>query len=137
MANISFLGLGKMGLAMATHLLRRGHQLNLYNRTVARAELLVRNGARVFKTPREACHGAVAIISMVADDPASQAMWCGSDGALAADLSENAVAIECSTLSHGWVKTFRHSVWRLVCAISMPPSPDCRKRLNLESSHSS
>jgi 3-hydroxyisobutyrate dehydrogenase len=104
MADISFLGLGKMGLAMATHLLRRGHQLNIYNRTVTRAELLVRNGARVFKTPREACHGAGAIISMVADDPASQAMWCGSNGALAADLSEGAVAIECSTLSHGWVR---------------------------------
>jgi 3-hydroxyisobutyrate dehydrogenase len=104
MANISFLGLGNMGLAMAGHLLERGHRLNLYNRTRARADTLVSNGARIFGTAREACQGAGIIISMVADDNASQAIWCGSDGALAADLAQNAFAIECSTLSHAWVK---------------------------------
>jgi len=103
-ANISFLGLGKMGLAMASHLLERGHQLNLYNRTLSRADTLVRKGARLFGTPREACNGAGIIISMVADDKASQEIWCGSDGALAADLGQDAFAIECSTLSHAWVK---------------------------------
>jgi 3-hydroxyisobutyrate dehydrogenase len=104
MANISFLGLGKMGLAMAGHLLERGHRLNLYNRTHSRASTLVGRGAQLFGTPREACRGATIILSMVADDNASQAMWCASDGALAADLGENAFAIECSTLSHAWVK---------------------------------
>ena len=103
MADISFLGLGKMGLAIASHLLRRGHRLNLYNRTASRAESLACKGAHLFETPREACHGAGIIISMVADDNASHAMWCGSDGALAADLGQNAFAIECSTLSHAWV----------------------------------
>jgi 3-hydroxyisobutyrate dehydrogenase len=93
-----------MGLAMASHLLRRGHQLNLYNRTAARAEPLADEGARIFGTPREACHGASVIISMVADDDASGAMWCGRDGALAADMRQDAFAIECSTLSHAWVK---------------------------------
>jgi 3-hydroxyisobutyrate dehydrogenase len=104
MADISFLGLGKMGVAMASHLLRRGHRLNIYNRTAARAKPLADSGARIFGTPREACHGAGVIISMVADDNASAAMWCGRDGALAADLRQNAFAIECSTLSHAWVK---------------------------------
>lgn len=103
MANISFLGLGNMGLAMATRLLQSGHRLNVYNRTASRADSLVGMGARFYPTPRDACRGAEIIISMVANDTASQAIWCGSDGALSAELASNTFAIECSTLSHGWV----------------------------------
>jgi 3-hydroxyisobutyrate dehydrogenase len=40
---------------------------------------------------------------MVADDPASRAIWLGSDGVLAANLAPGAFAIECSTLSYNWV----------------------------------
>jgi 3-hydroxyisobutyrate dehydrogenase len=103
MANIAFLGLGNMGLAMAIRLLQSGHQLRIYNRTASRAGSLIAMGAQLCKTPKDACHGAVTVISMVADDNASQAMWCGSDGALGAGLAPNAFAIECSTLSHRWV----------------------------------
>ena len=103
MATIAFLGLGKMGSAMAARLLASGHCLHLYNRTTARAASLARQGARVFTTPAQACMGVDAIISMVADDPASQAIWSGTDGALSAAPKPNAFAIECSTLSHAWV----------------------------------
>jgi 3-hydroxyisobutyrate dehydrogenase len=40
---------------------------------------------------------------MVTDELASRAVWEGSDGVLAANLSHDALAIECSTLSHDWV----------------------------------
>jgi 3-hydroxyisobutyrate dehydrogenase len=103
MARVAFAGLGNMGLAMASRLLAAGHQLNVYNRTAARAESLVRRGAILFDTPREACEGVDAVISMVADDTASRAIWLEPDGILAANLSKNAFAIECSTLSHDWV----------------------------------
>jgi 3-hydroxyisobutyrate dehydrogenase len=41
---------------------------------------------------------------MVSDDVASRAVWLGVDGALAGDLAPDAFAIECSTLSHDWVR---------------------------------
>lgn len=101
---------------MAARLLATGHTVTVYNRTAERAEPLVRAGARLARTPREAVLGAEAVISMAADDVASRAFWFGadgargpdgalrSDGALAADdLSPGAFVIECSTLSHGWV----------------------------------
>jgi 3-hydroxyisobutyrate dehydrogenase len=47
--------------------------------------------------------GADAVVSMVADDPASRAIWLGCDGVLAANLAPGAFAIECSTLSYNWV----------------------------------
>jgi 3-hydroxyisobutyrate dehydrogenase len=103
MARVAVVGLGNMGLGMAARLLAGGHQLSVYNRTAARAEALVRQGARLSDTPKDACEGVDAVISMVADDNASQAVWLERDGILAANLHKNAFAIECSTLSHDWV----------------------------------
>lgn len=103
MRRIAFVGLGNMGQGMAGRLLDIGYQLNLYNRTASRAEALVRRGAHMFESPREACQGVDAVISMVADDAASRTIWLERDGILAADIATNAFAIECSTLSHDWV----------------------------------
>jgi 3-hydroxyisobutyrate dehydrogenase len=103
MARVAFVGLGNMGQGMASRLLEAGHQLNLYNRTALRAEALVRRGAQLFESPKEACEGVDAVISMVADDAASRAVWLEQEGILAAELAESGFAIECSTLSHGWV----------------------------------
>ena len=103
MPRVAFIGLGNMGPGMAGRLLETGHQLNLYNRTPSRAEALVRRGARLFESPKQACQGVDAVISMVADDAASRAIWLEPNGILAADMAKNGFAIECSTLSHDWV----------------------------------
>jgi 3-hydroxyisobutyrate dehydrogenase len=103
MAKIAFVGLGNMGLEMAGRLLKAGHQMSLYNRTSSRADPLIRHGAQLHETPKDACQGVDAVFSMVADDTASRAMWLGPTGILAAKLADNGLAIECSTLSHDWV----------------------------------
>jgi 3-hydroxyisobutyrate dehydrogenase len=103
MSKIAFVGLGNMGYAMASRVLEAGHQLNVYNRTASRADALVRQGATLFATPMAACQGADAIVSMVADDLASRSVWLGPHGILAAKAAEDALAVECSTLSHAWV----------------------------------
>lgn len=103
MAKVAFVGLGKMGVGMAGRLLAAGHQLSLYNRTASKADTLVKAGARLCATPGEACRNADAVISMVADDSASRAVWLGPDGILTAPLARGALTIECSTLSHDWV----------------------------------
>ena len=88
---------------MAARLLATGHTVTVFNRTRAKADPLVRAGARLALTAREACDGAEAIISMTADDPASRAVWLGSEGILAANPAPGAFAVECSTISHDWV----------------------------------
>lgn len=102
-AKIAFLGLGNMGVGMASRLLAAGHDVAVYNRTRSKAESLVAHGARVAVTPRDAAEGAEAVFSMVSDDEASRASWFGEDGALAGKFNPDAYAIECSTLSHDWV----------------------------------
>jgi 3-hydroxyisobutyrate dehydrogenase len=104
MARIAFIGLGKMGLGMAGRLLAAGYQLNVYNRTPAKAAPLIGQGARLCASPAAACEEAEAVISMVADDAASREVWLGDDGVLAGSARARGVfAIECSTLSHDWV----------------------------------
>jgi len=100
---IAFLGLGSMGAGMAARLAAAGHSMSVFNRTAARTEAMARAGARVGGTPRAAAEKADVIIGMTADDESSRAMWLGDDGALAATNAPDALAIECSTLSHDWV----------------------------------
>jgi 3-hydroxyisobutyrate dehydrogenase-like beta-hydroxyacid dehydrogenase len=112
MARIAFLGLGNMGQAMAARLLQAGHDLTVYNRTAAKAEPLVRQGACAAATPRAAANGAEAVIAMVGDDAASRGIWLGADGALAGAAAPNAFAFECSTLSQDWVQELSRSAAR-------------------------
>jgi len=100
---VALLGLGIMGGGMAGRLLGAGYPLTVYNRSRARADVLAPRGARIAATPREAAAGAVAIITMVADDEASRAMWMGEDGALAA-AGKGSVLIESSTVTVGWAR---------------------------------
>jgi 3-hydroxyisobutyrate dehydrogenase len=100
---VTFLGLGKMGSGMATRLIAAGHDLTVYNRSPGRAEPFARRGAKVAGSPRAAAEGADIIIGMSADDESSRALWLGEEGALAAENQPDALAIECSTLSHDWV----------------------------------
>ena len=101
---IAFLGLGSMGEAMASRLVRAGYRVRVYNRTPAKARNLVRLGAERAVSPRAAAEGAAIVFAMVADDRASRAVWLGPKGALAATLADKAWAVECSTLSLGWIR---------------------------------
>ena len=103
MKKIAFLGLGAMGSGMARRLLDAGHDVAVYNRTRATADMLGADGATVCGTPHKAAEGAEAVFAMVGDDDASRAVWGGANGALAGDLAPGALVVECSTLSHDWV----------------------------------
>jgi 3-hydroxyisobutyrate dehydrogenase len=112
MSKVAFVGLGNMGYSMARRVLEAGHHLHVYNRTASRAEVLVGQGATFFATPMAACAGADAIVSMVADDLASRSVWLGPHGILAAKAAKEALAVECSTLSHPWVMELSKEVRR-------------------------
>ena len=50
---IGFIGLGRMGMRMAPHLLAAGFDLTVYNRTVERCRPLAERGATVAASPAE------------------------------------------------------------------------------------
>jgi 3-hydroxyisobutyrate dehydrogenase-like beta-hydroxyacid dehydrogenase len=95
--NIGFIGLGRMGAAMARRLLRAGHPVIVYNRTRDKADALGRDGASVAATVAEACR-ADAVVTMLADDAAVETVVFGPGGVLAS-LPGGALHISSSTIS--------------------------------------
>ena len=96
--NVAFVGLGNMGLPIARNLLHAGHTLTVFNRTRSRADALKGFKARVAETPAAAAQGAEALVTMVADDGALEAVMLGDAGALGA-LPRGAVHVSLSTIS--------------------------------------
>ena len=84
---------------MAGRYLECGFTVAVWNRSKAKAEDLIARGARWALSPADAAEGADAIVTMVADDEASRAVWLGKDGAVNT-AKAGALAIECSTVSY-------------------------------------
>ncbi len=99
MTRVAFIGLGRMGHGMAGRYLGAGFDVAVWNRSKAKAEDLIERGARWADSPADAAEGADAVVTMVADDQASQQVWLGEDGA-AMTAKPRALAIECSTVSY-------------------------------------
>jgi 3-hydroxyisobutyrate dehydrogenase len=62
---VAFLGLGRMGVAMAKHVLDAGHDLVVWNRTPGKAGDLVAAGATEAKTAAAAVEGADVAVLML------------------------------------------------------------------------
>jgi 3-hydroxyisobutyrate dehydrogenase-like beta-hydroxyacid dehydrogenase len=95
--NIGFIGLGRMGVGMALNLLKVGHHLTVYNRTPAKAEALIGQGAMAANSIADACRGD-AVITMLANDEAVENVVVGSGGILS-NLSADALHVSSSTIS--------------------------------------
>ncbi len=93
---IGFIGTGVMGRWMIGHLATAGAELTIQNRSRAKAEALAGPGIRVTATPEEAARGAEALILMVTDTAAVQAVLFGKGGAEAA-LTKGALVIDMGT----------------------------------------
>jgi len=100
MAKVAFLGLGVMGYPMAAHLKNRGgHDVTVYNRTVARAEKWVaEHGGAAAPTPAEAAAGQDFVFACVGNDDDLRAVTVGPQGAFAA-MKPGAVFVDNTTAS--------------------------------------
>jgi 3-hydroxyisobutyrate dehydrogenase-like beta-hydroxyacid dehydrogenase len=94
---VGFIGLGNMGTGMAANLLKAGHEVTVYNRTRAKAEALVAQGARAAADIAQACRGD-AVITMLADDNAVEGVTQG-EGGVVTSLPPGALHISSSTIS--------------------------------------
>jgi 3-hydroxyisobutyrate dehydrogenase-like beta-hydroxyacid dehydrogenase len=92
-----FIGLGRMGSAMAKNLILAGHEVTVFNRTAGRGRALVQLGAQEATDIAGACRGEV-VITMLADDKAVAETVLGKDGVIAS-LPAGAIHISMSTIS--------------------------------------
>jgi 3-hydroxyisobutyrate dehydrogenase len=104
MMRVGFAGLGRMGAHMARNLARAGHDLTLWNRSLEKAQTLVAElGCTAAETPSQLSNDADVIVTMLADDPSSQAVHGGPTGLFAGSAQ---IYIEMGTMSPdhiGWL----------------------------------
>lgn len=98
MAKLGFVGLGVMGGNMVSRLLEKGHTVTGYNRTRAKAQLLMDRGMLLAESPRAVAAASDVTFTMVTNSAALAAVTEGPDGLLAG-LSEGKLHIEMSTVS--------------------------------------
>ena len=99
MARVAFIGLGVMGFPMAGHLMEKGHQVTVYNRSAEKAQAWVsRYNGPSAPTPRLGCRGAEVAFACVGDDSDVRAVVCGDDGMMAG-LGSGAVIVDHTTAS--------------------------------------
>ena len=95
---VAFIGTGIMGAPIAGHILDAGYPLTVYNRTQAKAQLLVDRGAELAATPAEAAAGADVVFTMVGYPEDVEELYLASDGLLTAS-KPGAILIDLTTSS--------------------------------------
>ncbi|WP_321946990.1 NAD(P)-dependent oxidoreductase [Paraburkholderia sp. J10-1] len=91
---LGFCGPGLMGAPMIRHLLRAGHAVRVWNRTPAKAEALIADGAQVAATPGELARETDVVLLCVADAAAVEQVVFGEHGLLAVASGES-VRVRC------------------------------------------
>src|SRR5215475_9163233 len=94
---IGVCGAGRMGASIAQRLMAVGHEVGVWNRNPAKTKPLADAGAKAFATPAALVEGCEAIVVMLLNDAASEAVYHGSDGLLKGKLTGKLV-IDMSTI---------------------------------------
>jgi 3-hydroxyisobutyrate dehydrogenase-like beta-hydroxyacid dehydrogenase len=95
---LGWVGVGKMGLPMASHLLAAGHAVAACDLVPALVEAAMARGARAAPTPAAAAREAEVVFSSIPDDDALRAVTLPETGVLAG-ARPGAVYVDTSTVS--------------------------------------
>ncbi len=83
---IGIAGIGKMGAAIAQRLIEVGHKVTVWNRSADKLKPLTAAGAAAAATPAELARNADAVITILTDAAAIDAVYTGASGLLAPDV---------------------------------------------------
>ena len=92
---IGVAGIGKMGAAIAARLIEAGHEVAVWNRTPDKAKAV--SGATVAANPAELAQRCEAVITILTDAAAIDAVYKGPSGLLSSDVTGK-LFIEMSTV---------------------------------------
>lgn len=98
MERVGLIGLGIMGTPMARNLLKAGFPVVVWNRTRAKVDALVKEGARAAASPKDLAKEVDVVITMVRDSPDVEAVLFGKDGVFSA-TRPGLLVVDMSTIS--------------------------------------
>lgn len=83
---IAFFGMGMLGSGFVRALRRRGEEVQVWNRTLAKAQALEAHGAKAFTAPADAARGATRIHLSLSDDAAVDEVLERASSGFASDV---------------------------------------------------
>jgi 3-hydroxyisobutyrate dehydrogenase-like beta-hydroxyacid dehydrogenase len=95
---VGFIGLGRMGSAMARRLIEAGHEVGAYNRTAERLKSVIELGAKPLDSIKAAANYGEAVFTMLADDAAVTEV-VNQPGGLLASLPKGGIHVCAGTHS--------------------------------------
>jgi len=95
---IGWIGMGRMGYAMAERLIKAGHDVTIWNRTRSKAEPLAKIGGKVVDKPTDLA-GVDVLFSIVSTGPDLKEVYFAQNGALTVNGKVPAVVVDCSTIA--------------------------------------
>ena len=95
---LGWIGVGRMGLALAKRLLEAGHELSVYNRTREKCEPLAALGATVVDAPADLGDRDI-VFTMVAGSADVEQVVNGPEGLLSRDHRQPRVIVDSTTIS--------------------------------------
>ncbi|AWN46032.1 2-hydroxy-3-oxopropionate reductase [Methylobacterium terrae] len=110
-ARIAFLGLGKMGLPMASRLVAAGWNVAGFDPSPAAADAFAAAGGAVAASARQAAEGAGVVVTMLPNGEAVRAVLAGPDG-VAGGLAPGAIAIDMSSSAPVGTRDLAHDLAR-------------------------
>lgn len=106
---IGVCGTGRMGSAIAQRLMAVGHEVGVFNRSLAKTKPLTDGGATLFATPRELVNDCEIVVVMLLNDAACEAVYRGANGILSAQLPGK-LLIDMSTIRPDTMRSIGRSV---------------------------
>lgn len=118
---VGFAGLGRMGAHMAANLVAAGHQVTVWNRSPKKARALAdQTGCAVAATPSALTEMSEIVVTMLADDPSSEAVHLGKDGLFQGQGAH--VFVEMGTMSPDHIKSLADAAPEGCTVIDAPVS---------------
>ena len=83
---VGIAGLGRMGAAIGLRLIEVGHEVTVWNRSADKTKPLIDAGATLAASPADLAQRVEAVITILTNADALDAVYEGPNGVLAADL---------------------------------------------------
>ena len=94
--NIGFVGTGVMGCPMATHILKEGYKLYVYNRTSTKAQSLIDSGAYLCENPGQVAKNCDVIFAIVGFPKDVESIFLSPDG-IVENAKSGAIIVDMTT----------------------------------------
>jgi 3-hydroxyisobutyrate dehydrogenase len=107
---VGWIGLGRMGLPMATRLLDGGYSLSIWNRTKSKAEPLGKRGANIVNELSDLA-GVDVLFAMVATGDDVKEVCVGPNGVFGKDrAAKSTILVDCSSIGIDESNELRHEL---------------------------